>query len=161
MKVHELKIDPMFWGSLVIGEKKAEIRINDRDYKVGDILEFYPFSIKGGSVLGGSMFKENVRRVITHIVDCGDWGLPVGYCMLSMAPVCHQCHGDSTQCQCAWPAMQKKIERIEEAKHEIEQAAECIGMVSNHTEDDTAIHYVDMAREKAEKAVKLLEGKGV
>ncbi len=22
MKVHKLKIDPMFWGSLVIGEKK-------------------------------------------------------------------------------------------------------------------------------------------
>ncbi len=108
------------------------------------------------AVCSKRMCVESLHTLLIVVIG----GLPVGYCMLSMAPVCHQCHGDSTQCQCAWAAMQNKIERIEEAKNEIEQAAEYIGMVSYHTEDDTAIHYVDMAREKAAKAGKLLEGKG-
>lgn len=38
MKVHELKIGPKFFEAVKDGRKKFEIRKNDRDYKVGDIL---------------------------------------------------------------------------------------------------------------------------
>ena len=38
---HTLKIEPNYLLRLVAGDKKCEIRENDRDYQVGDILEFY------------------------------------------------------------------------------------------------------------------------
>lgn len=38
MKVHELKIEPKYFEAVKDGGKKFEIRKNDRDYKVGDIL---------------------------------------------------------------------------------------------------------------------------
>lgn len=38
--IHYLKIERNYLERLVSGEKKAEIRINDRDYQLGDILKF-------------------------------------------------------------------------------------------------------------------------
>lgn len=38
--IHQLKIEPQYLENLRYGRKKAEIRYNDRDYQVGDILEF-------------------------------------------------------------------------------------------------------------------------
>jgi len=37
---HKLKIEENYLRNLVSGKKKAEIRFNDRDYQVGDILRF-------------------------------------------------------------------------------------------------------------------------
>lgn len=38
MNVHELKVWPEFWDDLVSGVKPFEVRKNDRDYQVGDLL---------------------------------------------------------------------------------------------------------------------------
>jgi len=38
--VHKLKIKQEYLENLLSGKKKAEIRINDRDYQVGDVLSF-------------------------------------------------------------------------------------------------------------------------
>ena len=38
--IHKLKIDKIHLDDLLSGRKRAEIRLNDRDYKVGDFLEF-------------------------------------------------------------------------------------------------------------------------
>ena len=37
-KTHELKILPEQFWSVVAGHKKAELRKNDRDFKVGDTI---------------------------------------------------------------------------------------------------------------------------
>ena len=37
---HELKIWPVHFAPLTLGMKKAEIRKNDRDFKVNDIIKF-------------------------------------------------------------------------------------------------------------------------
>ena len=37
---HNLKIDRCYLNNLLSGRKKVEIRINDRDYQLGDILIF-------------------------------------------------------------------------------------------------------------------------
>jgi len=36
--VHEVKLDPYYAADLLSGRKRFEIRRDDRDYKVGDIL---------------------------------------------------------------------------------------------------------------------------
>ena len=38
--IHTLKIENNYLDNLISGKKKSEIRLNDRDYQVGDILEF-------------------------------------------------------------------------------------------------------------------------
>lgn len=40
MTTHKLKIEPVYLDNLLDGRKKVEIRYNDRDYQVGDVLEF-------------------------------------------------------------------------------------------------------------------------
>ena len=42
--IHDLRIDQNYLSNLVSGLKKAEIRINDRDYQRGDILRFKDYS---------------------------------------------------------------------------------------------------------------------
>lgn len=43
MKIHELKILPKFFGDVESGEKTFEIRKNDRDYQVGDLIRLKEF----------------------------------------------------------------------------------------------------------------------
>jgi len=38
MTVHDLKIYPEYWEDIATGKKTFEVRKNDRDYQVGDLL---------------------------------------------------------------------------------------------------------------------------
>lgn len=38
--IHKVKIEKRFYDRLLTGRKSFEIRRNDRDYQVGDLLEF-------------------------------------------------------------------------------------------------------------------------
>ena len=38
---HELKIDEQYLDSLLDGSKTFEVRLNDRGYQKGDVLEFH------------------------------------------------------------------------------------------------------------------------
>lgn len=75
--IHELKIYPEYFAPVVTGEKKAELRKNDRPYAVGDTLHLREYNPNRGGVTGEFI---NVR--ITHIADVGAW-LP-GYVLLSV-----------------------------------------------------------------------------
>ena len=59
--------------------KKAEFRKNDRDFRAGDRLELYPVDDDGNS-LGGAVLKRDV----THIVFGPAFGIPDGYCRMSI-----------------------------------------------------------------------------
>lgn len=41
MTEHKLKILPTHFNDVISSKKKAEIRYNDRNYKVGDILSLW------------------------------------------------------------------------------------------------------------------------
>lgn len=66
---HKLKIEKEYLLNLLNGRKKSEVRLNDRDYQVGDILNF---------VNTAGKFK------ITHIHS--GLGLKEGYVVLSVEP---------------------------------------------------------------------------
>lgn len=74
---HELKIYPEFFSAVCTGVKRAELRKNDRDYRVGDTLHL--LETPRGSCHGTGEF---INATITHIADVGEW-MP-GYVLLSI-----------------------------------------------------------------------------
>jgi hypothetical protein len=78
---HHLKTDPVHFAELKADRKSAELRFNDRDYRVGDTLELAEFDRDVQTYSG-----DTVERTITHILTDGDgpWLAP-GYCMLSLS----------------------------------------------------------------------------
>jgi hypothetical protein len=46
MKVHELKIWPEYWAAVRAGDKTFEYRLNDRNYKSGDLVRLTYFDPK-------------------------------------------------------------------------------------------------------------------
>lgn len=74
---HELKIFPEFFSAVCTGVKRAELRKNDRDYRVGDTLHLME-TPRGSCHQTG----EFINVKITHIADVGEW-MP-GYILLSI-----------------------------------------------------------------------------
>lgn len=74
---HELKIFPEFFSAVCTGVKRAELRKNDRDYRVGDTLHLME-TPRGSCHRTG----EFINVKITHIADVGEW-MP-GYVLLSV-----------------------------------------------------------------------------
>ncbi|HFZ1502683.1 TPA: DUF3850 domain-containing protein [Klebsiella pneumoniae] len=74
---HDLKIYPEFFSAVCAGVKRAELRKNDRDYRVGDTLHLME-TPRGSCHQTG----EFINVKITHIADVGEW-IP-GYVLLSI-----------------------------------------------------------------------------
>lgn len=74
---HELKIYPEFFSAVCTGVKRAELRKNDRDYRVGDSLHLLE-TPRGSCHSTG----EFISATITHIADVSEW-MP-GYVLLSI-----------------------------------------------------------------------------
>lgn len=82
MKKHELKIMPEHFAAVVSGEKKAEFRINDRGYSVGDLLCLFEYGwLKACDGLEG-FSGQHVWVRITHVTDLHP--RKPGYVMLSI-----------------------------------------------------------------------------
>lgn len=67
---------------LIRGVKKAEIRLNDRKYKVGDILRFNLSDPMRRGALAGIIQDYEARFRITHIHD--GLGMHDNYVVLSL-----------------------------------------------------------------------------
>lgn len=78
-KVHELKLQKQFMHAVYFGDKQFEIRKNDRDYQVGDVIVFRVVDEDEKwlpSLLDGKLY------VITHVLS--GWGLLPGYVALGI-----------------------------------------------------------------------------
>jgi len=72
-RLHELKIKDDFIHPVISGEKKAEVRKNDRDYQAGDYL------------LLTSGEGTRCLVLVTHVLHDYDFKeLPEGFCVLSI-----------------------------------------------------------------------------
>ena len=74
---HTLKIEENYLKNILAGYKKAEIRLNDRDYQLGDILQF-------NHHIFGTDF-EDVLFKVTHIHS--GLGMEGNYVALSIEQV--------------------------------------------------------------------------
>lgn len=84
MKIHELKIKQGYFEAIESGEKTFEIRKDDRDYEVGDLIAFKPIP---DYVPEGKKLLSFLRGywTITYILrDCPEYGLMPGYCILAL-----------------------------------------------------------------------------
>lgn len=73
---HELKTLTEFFPPLIRGEKTFEIRVNDRDYKVGDVLhlrEWIPCPECNGT---RRVWPEGKRGASHHCLECSDMPHP-------------------------------------------------------------------------------------
>lgn len=64
IKTHKLKIEPEYFQAIIDGSKPFEIRKNDRNYQVGDVLILREYDEKQRRYSG-----EQITRVVTYITD--------------------------------------------------------------------------------------------
>lgn len=77
--MHILKVETEYFEALNNWSKNFELRICDRDYKVGDEVEFFEIN-EDGKKTGRCLSKR-----ITYIFkDCPEYGLKDGYCILGL-----------------------------------------------------------------------------
>ncbi len=76
---HVLKTWPQFFAAVADGRKAFEIRKNDRDFRVGDVLVVGEFDPDVQQFTGRS-----VRRIVTYITDFPP-ALIAGYVVLGLA----------------------------------------------------------------------------
>lgn len=73
-KIHEIKIDTIFFPDVMAGVKRFELRKNDRDYRVGDILKMMEYD-------HGRKTGRFVIVKVTYMLESYT-GLDEGYCIM-------------------------------------------------------------------------------
>jgi len=81
--IHELKILPEYFDDIMNCKKRFEVRKNDRNYQVGDMLvlhKFYPetnfYDINGSFI----------QCIVTYIADLSKIGIP-GYVAMQISVI--------------------------------------------------------------------------
>lgn len=83
MKVHELKTYPQYFRKTLYGKKSFEIRLNDRDFKVDDVILLREWD-------GTKFTGREIRGVITYILSDKFIGLEKGYVAISLGSLQHK-----------------------------------------------------------------------
>ena len=84
MKLHELKIKHEYLVEVTMGRKTFELRKNDRDYQVGDLIRF--IDIKQDSKGGCDIYidEETLYKITYVLKDVPEYGLDKDYCILGI-----------------------------------------------------------------------------
>tara|TARA_R110002020_G_scaffold296776_1_gene512541 strand:+ start:2474 stop:2737 length:264 start_codon:yes stop_codon:yes gene_type:complete len=82
-KTHRIKTVDPFYCDVLRGDKKAEIRRHDRDYRIGDILVLQEYDPETGDILGD--YAVRITGVVTWLEF--PEGLKPFYSMLSIEPM--------------------------------------------------------------------------
>lgn len=76
---HRLKLAKMFFDAVDTGKKSFELRKNDRNYQIGDVLELHEMS-------DGEETGRVTEKQVIYILE-GFKGLEEGYCILGLSEV--------------------------------------------------------------------------
>lgn len=79
MTVHYLKIKAEYYTDVEIGLKTFELRKNDRNFQVGDVLMLIKLDDKGNET--DQVIKKKVKYILK---DCPQYGLKEGYAILGI-----------------------------------------------------------------------------
>ena len=87
-KLHELKCDPKYFSLLKSHKKKFEVRLNDRNFRVGDELllkEFVPKGYYGVRKNENKFTGRILHRRIDYILEGGQFGIEKDYVVMSLS----------------------------------------------------------------------------
>ena len=77
MQTHDIKILPCYFEDVAQLNKPFEVRIDDRNYSVGDIVNFHEFD---GHLYTGRQTSIQISYVLRNIEK---YGLHEGYCIFA------------------------------------------------------------------------------
>jgi len=86
MRTHRLKTWPSYWEDMRSGKKKFEVRVNDRDFAVGDRVELDEHDPTWVRLLNREKGPTG-RVLLTHILYIlhgGQFGLPEKLCVFGI-----------------------------------------------------------------------------
>lgn len=88
-RVHVLRTDADPFDAIESGLKTWEFRLNDRDFRVGDVLELVRSPGPRDSVVGadGRRRITYLQMRVTYLLPGGRYGIPEGYCIMSIVPI--------------------------------------------------------------------------
>jgi len=90
MKLHELKILSQYKASIDAGQKTFELRKNDRDYKVGDLIHFTVIESKHEDYQEVAWrftrhpYLDDIYAITYVLKDVPQYGLDKDYCILGI-----------------------------------------------------------------------------
>lgn len=86
MKLHELKIKHEYLIEVVMGRKPFELRKNDRDYQVEDLISFIDIkqSNNDNCDCDIDIDKNTLYRITYVLKDVPEYGLDKDYCILGI-----------------------------------------------------------------------------
>jgi len=77
MKTHKLKILPEYFNKVVEGTKTFEVRLNDRDFKIGDCLVLKEWN-------NGEYTNREYNATVTYILDSKSGYVSKGYVIMAI-----------------------------------------------------------------------------
>lgn len=86
---HELKTWPVYFDAVKRGAKTFEVRKNDRGFQTGDLVELQRLTLNRAD----ADYDEDeppLRFKIGWILQGGQFGIEVGYCVFSLEPIAPQ-----------------------------------------------------------------------
>lgn len=85
MNIHRIKSWPKFFQPLSNGQRTHELRRNDREYKVGDVLELREF-LYNEKVYSGRVIQMAITSITSASEPCAvsEEALHIEFCILSV-----------------------------------------------------------------------------
>lgn len=80
-RTHDLKIWPIYFDAVAFGDKRFEVRKDDRDFRVGDELRLREWDPQTESYTG-----RECLAVIDYLLTGGALGIETGYVVMSITP---------------------------------------------------------------------------
>lgn len=78
--VHELKTWSQYFGAIAVGVKRFEVRVNDRNFQIGDTLRLMEFDPINQSYTG-----RWLERDVTFVLPGGQFGISADFCVMSLS----------------------------------------------------------------------------
>lgn len=86
MKLHELETKYEYLVEIALGNKTFELRKNDRDYQVGDLIHFIAIDIKQSDKLDNGLYigQDDLYKITYILKNVEQYGLDKDYCILAI-----------------------------------------------------------------------------